>query len=268
MVEDSSDRSEFSSWMSYLEFANRVKKERRYAWDDEVEAFLEAVLATSENRTRTLPSGTVFWRAQLGVDWHYDSNEGIEHRMGFGPDRMKPIAHIVREGRANSVGIPVLYLASAEQTAISEVRPWIGSSVSLAQFRIVRDLKAIDLTAGFGSASFAELTIKQLLGEKAVDAKTKERAVWTDIDNSFSQPVDLSENASDYAPTQILAEVFLDAGYEAMVYRSHFGESGHNVVVFDPEDAEILNCGPYKVTAMTVEYSLMGNHWFRSQETD
>lgn len=138
----------------------------------------------------------------------------------------------------------------------------------MAQFRIVRDLKAIDLTDGFGGASFAELTTKQLLGEKAVDVETTERAVWTDIDNSFSQPVDLSENAADYAPTQILAEVFLDAGYEAMVYRSHFGKSGHNVVVFDPEDAEISNCGPYEVTGITVEYGLIGNHWFRSQESD
>lgn len=89
--------------MSYLEFANRVKNERRYAWDDEVEVFLEAVLATSESRTRRLPSGAVLWRAQLGVDWHYDPSEGIE-QMGFGPDRMKPIARIVREGRANSSG--------------------------------------------------------------------------------------------------------------------------------------------------------------------
>lgn len=34
-----------------------------------------------------------------------------------------------------------LYLSTDPQTAMSEVRPWIGSTLTVAQFRILRNLK-------------------------------------------------------------------------------------------------------------------------------
>ena len=84
---------------------------------------------------------------------------------------------------------------------------------------------------------------------------------WTDIDNAFSRPVTLSENLSDYVPTQILAESFRQAGYDAIIYRSSFGENGFNIAVFNPDDAKILNCGPYEVTEVRVDFRQAGNRW-------
>ena len=40
----------------------------------------------------------------------------------------------------------------------------------------------------------------------------------------------------------------MDAGYDAIAYRSKFGENGYNISVFDIDAAEILDCTPYEVT--------------------
>ena len=108
----------------------------------------------------------------------------------------------------------MLYLASTEETAISEVRPWVGSELSVARFRVTRRLEAIDLTWGHGKSSSEELTLKQLWGEEELDAGAKEKAVWTDIDNAFSRPVTLSDGSDNYVPTRILAELFQEAGFD------------------------------------------------------
>ena len=70
--------------------------------------------------------------------------------LGYPAERMKPLPNAPTEGRVNPAGIPVLYMATNRRTAISEVRPWIGHSVSVAQFRIRRRLKAVDLSKEIG----------------------------------------------------------------------------------------------------------------------
>ncbi len=229
--------------------------------------FLDTVLATLKGRDLTIRKGKILYRAQRGVQYDTvvdeDGNEIGEEPHGFGPKRMIPPANRAKEGRANPAGIPVLYLASNEQTAISEVRPWIGSEISVAQFEILRDLRAGNLSLGHGQMSIGHLTLEQLSGEKALGPQDKEKAVWIDIDSAFSRPVTLSDDAADYVPTQIHAELFGDAGYDAIVYRSQFGENGYNIALFDVEDAEAVTGTPYKVTAIDVKFEAIGSRWFR-----
>lgn len=260
---------EFASWQSYRRFEDQVTRHRRHVWNEEIHAFLETVKQTLRNRTMEIPEGAFLWRAQLDVDWipkrDEDGEEIGEEPIGHPASRMKPVPDKTREGRANSSGIPVLYLASTRDTAISEIRPWIGSEVSVAQFRVTRHLKAIDLTQGHGKSSWGVLTWKQLLGEDEVDAETKELAVWTDIDNAFSRPVTLSDGRENYIPTRILAELFQEAGFDAMLYRSHFapeGKDGYNIAIFELADAQICNCAPYRVDNIHVKSEQMGNPWF------
>jgi hypothetical protein len=155
---DESEKPEFASWDSYTRFAKRVRHERRYILTREEEAFLATVRATNHGRDVELPEGTILFRAQRGIDWHTpkdnDGNELGEEPIGYGAARMKPRPSQATEGRANPAGIPVLYLGTTEQTAISEVRPWVGVSVSVAQFKLLRTIKAIDLSQGHGKSSF------------------------------------------------------------------------------------------------------------------
>ena len=261
---------EFGSWRNYRKFEERVRRYRRHIWDRETGAFLDTVMCTRQNRDAEISKGTILWRAQLGVDYvplrdDASGEEVGEEPMGFSSARMKPVAEYAREGRANSSGIPILYLASTEQTAISEVRPWVGSEVSVAQFRVARQLSAIDLTQGYGKSPWSGLTLGQLWGKEEVSAEDKARAVWTDIDNAFSQPVTPSDEWENYIPTRILAELFQEAGYDAIVYRSQFGQEGqdgYNIAIFRLEDAEILNCAPYRVKSIEVSFEEFGNRWY------
>ena len=62
---------------------------------------------------------------------------------------------------------------------------------------------------------------------------------------------------------QILAELFADAGYDAIVYKSQFGEKGYNIVLFNPDHSDVINCAPYQVTGFEVSFQQMGNGWFK-----
>ena len=167
--------------------------------------------------------------------------------MAFDAERMKPDANLIPDGRVNTAGIPVLYLAIHRETAIAEVRPWIGTKVSVSQFRTTRKLKALDLTREYG-----KFRIAGILAGDAADAREKRKSVWNRIDNAFSRPVNGTDDPAAYVPTQILAEVFRDEGYEAIVYRSRFGKKGYNVVIFDPDDARAGDGKPYEVKKIKI----------------
>ena len=79
-------------------------------------------------------------------------------------------------------------------------------------------------------------------------------AVWAHIDRAFAEPMTRSDDQADYAPTQILAELFKQAGAEGVVYKSQFGEDGFNIALFDPDSADILNCGLFQVNTMKLTF--------------
>ena len=64
----------------------------------------------------------------------------------FPPENMgAPPAKNSSPGRANPVGIPYLYVGSAPDTAVTEVRPHPGEVLTLAEFTIVANVRLIDL---------------------------------------------------------------------------------------------------------------------------
>ncbi|MBB6428054.1 RES family NAD+ phosphorylase [Sphingopyxis sp. JAI128] len=257
---------EFASWRSYADFADRVRHGNRYIWSDAIQAFLDTVIATITQRDQVLQAGRHFFRAQRGVVYedHHDAdgNWTGESIYGYLPDRMKPLPRRAKEGRANPAGIPVLYLGSTVETVVSEVRPWIGAEISVARGRLIRDLRTLDLSLGHGQSSFAGPVFAHIMGGTPLSAAEKKTAVWTDIDNAFSKPVTLSDDAADYVPTQILAELFRARGYDAIAYKSYFGEAeGYNIAVFDPSSVEIITCAPYRVETIKVQAVSIGEDW-------
>jgi hypothetical protein len=263
---DDPNKPEFASWRSYRDFALSVRRGYRYVWQKNVQAFLDTVMATLRDRDVNIPKGSVLYRAQLGIDYYVDKDEQGnvlgEMPMGFGGKRMKPERNVATEGRANPLGIPVLYLGTTEQTVISEVRPWVGSDVSLAHFETTRELRAVDLSRGHGQNIMSQIVLAELFGGKPTEPTKKEEAVWIDIDNAFSEPVTRSEKTADYVPTQILTELFRNAGYDGIIYRSQFGEGGYNVALFNLADADAINCAPYRVSAVEVKFEETGNRWY------
>lgn len=255
---------EFASWNSYWKYSNAVRRRHRYVWPREVQQFLKAVRLTSKKRKFHIAKDQPFYRAQVG--WDEEELEDGTHigPNAYGPKRMKPDASYITSGRANAAGIPVLYLAVEIETAIAEVRPWVGSPVSVSQFRTTRNLRALDLTQEFGKLRlppFSAVDKTFLLA----DIAENEKYVWINIDNAFSQPLSRTDDPAEYVPTQILTELFRNEGYEAICYRSHLCKKGYNVVIFNLADAEPVDGSPYEVSTVKVEAKLAGNTWVRNQ---
>lgn len=271
---DDPGKPEFAFWDSYSKFARHVRFSSRFVWGDVERAFLETVLATIRDRDLELKAGLPLYRAQRGVDWVEEKDENgnwlSEDVWGYGSSRMKPLTDRAKEGRANPTGIPVLYMGSTVETAVSESRPWVGAELSVALCKVLRPLKTLDLTLGHGKSSFAGAVFSHVMGGQALSAEEKERAVWIEIDNAFSQPVTVSDDRADYAPTQILAELFRNHGYDAIGYKSLFGDGGerkgYNIAVFDLDAVEIVSCAPYRVSSIKVEAEQFGNPWSRANK--
>ena len=263
------EEPEFRSWRSYWQFADYVQTKQRFVWDVDIQVFLDTVSAGLEERTVEISEGKLLWRAQSGIARiHIEDDEGNLIQIdpqGFRAERMKPLPNPNTEGRANPIGIPVLYMATDKRTAVSEVRPWIGQGVSVAQFRIRRRLKVVDLSKDRDECNLGRNIPVDDEGWRLAepsDPREKEQCVWRDIERAFSRPVTLNDNRTAYIPTQVLAELFRSEGFDAVIYRSALGESGRNVALFSLNDAKILNCSPYVVKGLEIEFKQIGNSRF------
>jgi RES domain-containing protein len=173
--------------------------------------------------------------------------EDYETEMAHPPNRMVPTAELSTDGRVSPRGIPCLYLASNMKTAVAEVRPWVGSYVSLAQFRIVTRCKIVD-----GRSTKSEKLDKD------------QARIWSDIAYAFSKPVSPEEPHLEYVPTQILAETFRSEGFDGILYESLLSK-GTSIALFDTASAELMNCGLHKVRTVSFEFDLSDNPYFMTK---
>ncbi len=251
---------EFDSPDSYHRFEHAVKRKTRYVHDDAVRAFLATVIETSQTRKDTIEAPTVLWRAQRGYEWRTEQQgeeEEFEVPEAYGPERMVPKAEFVGDGRVNPRGIPCLYLASTKEAAMAEVRPWVGSYISLAQFKLMREVTIVDCTKD--KRQFPHWLLSP--NQRALAPEKREEVVWGDIGHALSRPVTPDEPPTEYVPTQILAEAFRANGYDGIVYRSLLG-AGFNIALFDCHAAEIINCGLYETEGVSFKFEQCSNPYF------
>lgn len=237
----------FRSVHAYRHFVASVRRSFRYVRTGDQQAFLDAVTATAPARSVTMKKGQILWRAQLGHDWRpvWQDEEYIDDVPTVYPiERMKPLPERASDGRANPRGIACLYLASQQDTAILEVRPLIGSYVSVAQFRTKRELRLVDCSQPeIGNLAFLNPNLS---------AEDLEKVVWSHINSAFSEPVERGDESLDYIPTQILAETFRSLGFDGVGYESSYGENGINVALFDLASADLVTCGLHRVKDVSV----------------
>jgi hypothetical protein len=196
------------------------------------------VAATAATRRFELKKGSELWRSQLGNAYREEPAEDFTLLIPipFDDARMKPQEDRAKEGRANPIGLPYLYCAIERQIALSEVRPGLGSYVSIARLEVAQDLVLVDCSLGASDTDPIFYALNHL-----PEPPQPERAavVWGCIDRAFSEPVDRSDDVAGYAPTQIIAELLKLEGYDGVKYRSSLNEGGHNVVLFDVSSTEI-----------------------------
>ena len=259
MANDETD-DVFATWRDFWKFERSVNRDYRYVRPPEVEAFLETVLITSQSRKVVIDEGRIFWRAQLDHDWRPMSSDSDEEiPCAHPPKRMKPLQGRASDGRANPRGIPGLYMATTKEAAMSEVRPWVGSLVSVGQFRTNRALTVVDCSRRpDASPFFFDLDNP----DYEPPAEQRNEAVWSHIDKAFAQPMTRADDQAGYVPTQILAELFKSAGFDGVVYKSNFGEDGYNIAIFDPDAADLASCGLFEVKTIQATFSQADDFYY------
>jgi RES domain len=250
----------FKSANAYNNFARAVIRRTRYIRESETNDFLDTLLREAKDRVDLISADSFVWRAQLGHGWEpaKEGEWGAEEIPGpFPPDRMKPLQDRAHEGRANPKGIAYLYVSTNRDTALAEVRPWMGELVSVAQFRVIRELRVLNCTEDSKRRHFFGGTPPEYW----------DTVVWCDIDTSFSRPVTPTNEHADYVPTQIIAELFKVNGFDGVAYRSTLG-AGHNIVLFDVGIAHLINCSLFELKGLNFDFRQCANPYFIREVSD
>lgn len=264
--------------MTYREFLNVVKDENispsAMVSSYHILAFLKQLEDTHAANIIDLEQERILWRSQVGCNWHPDyqnqyddegnliSSEYIDDiEIPFHHERMLPNAEYCNAGRANAKGVAYLYVASDAQTAMSEVRPWIGSYVSLAQFNTTKKLKIVDLTLNKTKPReklFVSKNLEQGMIVQPLSPIEKRDLLWSNINDAFSKPVG-HESKNEYLPTQIIAEFFKSLSFDGIKYGSSVNKKGHNYVLFDVTSAKIIYTELHEVCDLNYQFDRVEN---------
>lgn len=261
----------FKSPFVYRTFADAIKGGRRFIHTQGVTTFLEAVVRGSEDRKVEVPPETHFWRAQMGSGRRSRSDEvgrQWEEEVPHGPERMVPQSRLVKEGRINPRGIAYLYLAVDKETAVSEIRPFVGALVTVAWLRTTKELTLVNLSPekrvdGPPIRGILYWASRMAMAEsKPLSQEEIDRYVWAKIDSAFSHPVDPTDEYLNYVPTQVIAESLMAAGFDGVMYRSGLNPEGYNLALFDVNFAEFRGSQLVRVNRVEYESKDYGNPWF------
>ena len=130
----------------------------------------------------------------------------------------------------------MLYVATTIDTAISEVRPWKGAEISVAEAIVTKPLILISLKPANEMFTIDEgrNSAKDLLDSLIVGMLY------------FSSPNHAADTLA-YLPTQYIAQKIRGLSIDGVLYPSALSDSGENIGLFDPASCEIRRVIKYKV---------------------
>lgn len=139
-----------------------------------------------------------------------------------------PPFKVASAGRMNPRGISVFYSALEKQTAISEIRPAVGSYVVVGEFDIIRKLKVVDIaalqkiTTDWGGSCF---------DPEFYETQQQSQFLVT-LSRKLSQPIHPHESELEYITTQLVAE-YLSQRWDGLLFESsQIENSNKNLVLF------------------------------------
>ena len=162
----------------------------------------------------------------------------------------KPPHEIVSNGRANPMGIPYLYVATNEQTAVAEIRPFKSATVCVATFSLTRPLTC----ANFCDPPRSVVSPFLLLGDEEGLRLLRKYMPFVDrMGAELSKPVSPHKSHLEYLPSQYLCEFLKRSGFDGVVYKSSV-ESGLNYAIFNDaslDGTEVRTCKVDEVRLIT-----------------
>lgn len=151
-------------------------------------------------------------------------------------------------GRANPIGISYLYLATNDKTAIAEVRPHKGDVVTIVKVKIPKNLRLADLR-----------NPKKYLSpftrpDEEAEQLFKYIALLQHLGEELSKPILPREAHLEYLPSQYLAELIKDSGFDGIIFKSSVG-NGDNYALFRDDGVEYLETKLQKIDNLVFKFS-------------
>ncbi len=157
-----------------------------------------------------------------------------------------PPNHIASQGRASPAGIPYLYLASTEDTAVAEIRPHTGDYATVGRVTAKSNLKLVDLRNLRKSVS------PFLVDDDEIPKLREDIDLLVELGKELTRPIVPNAAAIDYIPSQYICEFFKKCDYHGVMYKSSVGK-GVNLSLFDPSNATVNDVKSYLLTRVSVE---------------
>ncbi len=216
-----------------------LKHENRYfpqtmTFDDTREGSLFSYLSSTVNLE------TPLYRARLLRD---DVPYSIA-QMGAPPSK------IASSGRANPIGIPYLYVATTEETAVAETRPFTGATVCIAKYEILGALEVADLCDP--TSRISPFLIQS--DEESLRLVRKYMPFLVRMGEELSMPVSPYESHLEYLPSQYICEFLKHLGFDGVAYKSSVGP-GLNYAIFKEESVRGISVTKHKVSAVNIVIS-------------
>ncbi len=141
-----------------------------------------------------------------------------------------PPFRLASAGRLNARGISVFYGATSRETALSEVRPFVGSRVISAEFELTRQLVLLDIEA------LESLEVIGSYFDPSYLERLQKAKFLASLSRRMTQPVMPDDEPFEYLPTQAIAD-FLSVRekprVDGLIYPSVQNQQGmKNVVLF------------------------------------
>ena len=223
------NRQLMSGWQRFSEHVKHrqryffSKSEESYGPDIEPSQLLPELAGVVESMGlfREIETAEDLFRARLRGAGDYWNLDGVH----LGP----PPPDNAAAGRMNPAGIPYLYVALENDTAIAEVQQGVPSTTAIARFRPARMLRVLDFTSIPETPSVFD------------HERLRERELLIFLRGfvqAISRPVtkDGREHI-DYVPSQIVCEYFAcmhesEARLDGILYPSAIRAGGSNLVLF------------------------------------
>lgn len=175
----------------------------------------------------SIPAGTACYRGRLNTD---------ESNPYTAPELLKaPPAKFATSGRANSYGIPVLYLSLDKDTLMYETRALYGDKLSIGKFVTQKDLNVVDFN--YVPDLYREYS---RTGTDSLHDVVRFHFLMQAISKDMSKPMrryDVKE--IEYVPTQYVCDFIRQNGdADGIMFASSLHLGGVNLVLFDVDAAD------------------------------
>lgn len=210
-----------SSWEFaeiWQDFSNRIKHKRRYFDDDARRKLADILGAPGSPKADELPVFEIGPGTRVKSICRARRADSMQKAFAICKNPSKelgpPPPEKATAGRMNSAGIAVFYGGLSEDTAIAEVRPYVGSLVVVGEFKLQKSLKVLDLTkigVGFAGSIFAS----------GYESKASRRRFLEGFHSLIAKPIQPHEEQLEYIPTQAVAEYVSNVlGFDGILYGS------------------------------------------------